>query len=263
MLFAGGDVDEDRELALARAAIDQAQRLQPDLPDIHLALATFRCVVERDNLSAARELDLLARIRPEDSETCQQRGTIEMNLGRFSDAIAALQRSVALDPKSGRAFNMLGVSLYHAGRYSEAMSAFENATQIDTSDLPLVNRATVILRWRGDPKMAVKAVREIPIARLSSGSLSVVIRLFLRAGDHAKALELAEQAGWSGALSQNGYLFSDLLRAEVRETMGDIEGARRDDQADDVPFDLRVDIDRVYQPPGSQDLVQRDDRPNI
>ena len=91
-----GDIDEDREIALARAALDQAQRLQPDLPDIHFALAAFRVLVEQDALSATRELDLLARSRPEDSETCTLRGIIERRLGRISEAIAADQRAAEI-----------------------------------------------------------------------------------------------------------------------------------------------------------------------
>ena len=58
--------------------------------------------------------------------------------------------------------------------------------------------------------------------------MSDYINYYWMAGDHAKAIELIDDAGWSGTLAQSEYLFRDLVKARVRESMGDSEGARRD-----------------------------------
>jgi TolB-like protein/Tfp pilus assembly protein PilF len=228
LYYVGGDVDEEREMALAHAAIDQAQHLQPNLPEIHLALATVRGRVDRDFPAATRELDLLARSQPEDSETYQLRGTIDQKLGRFSASVAVLRQALELDPKNGFTLNSLGLSLEYAGRYSEAASAFEQAAQIDPLGPSLANRAEVFLRWKADLKLVVDAVQDIPFARTTSTSVRQVIEYYWASGNYAKAFELIERAGWSGALSQHEYLFSNLFAARVREAMGDSEGARRD-----------------------------------
>ena len=76
--------------------------------------------------------------------------------------------------------------------------------------------------------MALETFRDLPLGKMSTVGLSTYINCYWMAGDHTKALELIEGAGWSGALAQNEYLFSDLMRARVRESMGDSEGAHRD-----------------------------------
>ena len=227
-LYYNGLEDEDRAQSLARAAIDQTQRLQPDLPDIHLALAAFRFYVETDLPSAIRELDLLARIRPEDGETLQLRGNIFLNFGRFADSIEVCQRSVSLDPKNLLAWNSLGLSLGAVSRYSEAVSAYQHSVQMIPTSGSVGNRAGAIFRWKGDPKMTLESFRDIPLAKLPARGMSDYINYYWMAGDHAKAIELIDDAGWSGTLAQSEYLFRDLVKARVRESMGDSEGARRD-----------------------------------
>jgi tetratricopeptide (TPR) repeat protein len=127
------------------------------------------------------------------------------------------------------ALNSLGLSLDFAGRYSEAKSTFERAVQIEASGAPLLNRARTLLKWKGDPAAAFADLQGVAADRLLvARSSSTAIMFYWTAGDHAKALELAERAGWSGTFGQWEYLFSDLLKARIREAMGEREQARRD-----------------------------------
>jgi tetratricopeptide (TPR) repeat protein len=213
---------------LARSAIDQAQRLEPDLPAIHFALASLRATVEHDYPSAQRELELLARSQPDDAETCQLRGSIHRNLGQFSVAIEFCQRGRALDPKNINGFNTLGLALMSASRYAEAESVLNQAAQFDQSSLPLSNRARVLLRWKGDARLAFASVEQVRMDRLTGASFKNVVWLARAAGENAKALEYIRQANWSVTLAQWEYVIRDLLSAQTKEGMGDSEGARRD-----------------------------------
>ena len=226
--YIGGVDDEDRELMFARTAIDQAQRLQPDLPAIHLALACLRAYGEHDYSSARRELDLLARSQPDDADTCQLRGLIARTLLQFSVAIEFFQRGLALDPKNSTSLNSFGLALMSAGRYAEAESVLTQAAQVDQSTLPLSNRARVLLRWKGDAKLAFASLEQVRIDRLTGSGFKNVVWLCRAAGEHAKALEYIRQANWSFVLSQWEYVIRDLLSAQTKEAMGDSEGARRD-----------------------------------
>jgi TolB-like protein/tetratricopeptide (TPR) repeat protein len=226
--YIGGVDDEDRELVLARVAIDQAQRLQPDLPAIHLALACLRVYGEHDYSSARRELDLLARSQPDDADTCQLRGLIARNLVQFSVAIEFFQRGLALDPKNSTSLNSFGLALMSTSRYAEAESVLTRAAQIDQSGLPLSNRARVLLRWKGDAKLAFASLEQVRIDRLTGASFKNVVWFARAAGENAKALEHVRQANWSVVLGQWEYVIRDLLSAQTREAMGDSEGARRD-----------------------------------
>jgi tetratricopeptide (TPR) repeat protein len=143
-------------------------------------------------------------------------------------AIEFFQRGLALDPKNSTSLNSFGLALMSTSRYAEAESVLTRAAQIDQSGLPLSNRARVLLRWKGDAKLAFASLEQVRIDRLTGASFKNVVWFARAAGENAKALEHVRQANWSVVLGQWEYVIRDLLSAQTREAMGDSEGARRD-----------------------------------
>ena len=60
-------------------------------------------------------------------------GAMDMALGKFDEAAAAFQHSIALDSGSAEAYNGLGESLGKLKRYQQALEAFQQATALDGS----------------------------------------------------------------------------------------------------------------------------------
>ena len=54
--------------------------------------------------------------------------------GRYTEALAALERVLTLDPTSGYAHNCRGLTLYHLKRYSEALASLNNAIAQNAND---------------------------------------------------------------------------------------------------------------------------------
>jgi tetratricopeptide (TPR) repeat protein len=135
----------------ARAEADEALRLRPDLGEGHLARALCFYWTQKDYESALRELEIAARLSPNDVEVESIRGYIRRRQGRWREAAAALEQSITRDPRNGQIAGELFATRYAMRNWSEAARAAERAMTI-ALDLPTlrVNRAYVDFWARGD-----------------------------------------------------------------------------------------------------------------
>jgi TolB-like protein/DNA-binding winged helix-turn-helix (wHTH) protein/Tfp pilus assembly protein PilF len=123
----------DKALADARKAI----ALAPDLSEGHMALAM---IFERslDFTRASQEYALALALAPGDARLLRNYGFFAVQMGQTEAGLAAVRRSVVLDPMNviGRAY--LGEALVLARRYGEAILALREAPNVG-----------IINAWRG------------------------------------------------------------------------------------------------------------------
>jgi len=81
--------------------IDQALELAPDEPQLRLWRAEYFYRAHLDYEAALKELDRATEGLPGSAEAAALRGYIERRAGRPREAIAAMERAVLLDPRSG------------------------------------------------------------------------------------------------------------------------------------------------------------------
>ena len=81
--------------------IDQALELAPDEPQLRLWRAEYFYRAHLDYEAALKELDRATEGLPGSAEAAALRGYIERRAGRPRAAIAAMERAVLLDPRSG------------------------------------------------------------------------------------------------------------------------------------------------------------------
>jgi non-specific serine/threonine protein kinase len=98
-LYSHGHRDPTPErLEKGKAALEQATRLDPDLPEVHFAQAQYYADIEKDHKKALIE-DLKAlKERPNDSWINRETGRIYMVLGEWDTAEQYLLKSYELDP---------------------------------------------------------------------------------------------------------------------------------------------------------------------
>jgi TolB-like protein len=87
-------------LAKARKAADSALRLQPDLPEAHLALGQIHYWGELDYDKALREFRIAHARDPGNSDIAWARGLVERRLGQWDQSLEHLRRAAELDPRS-------------------------------------------------------------------------------------------------------------------------------------------------------------------
>src|SRR6266498_3494171 len=84
----------------ARLNADEALRLQPDLPEGHLALGFSYYYGDRDYERALAEFDIAKRDLPNEAQAYLAIGAIQRRQGKWVESTANLEKSALLDPKN-------------------------------------------------------------------------------------------------------------------------------------------------------------------
>ncbi len=84
----------------ARLNADEALRLQPDLPEGHLALGFSYYYGDRNYERALAEFDISKRGLPNESQAYLAIGSIQRRQGKWAESNASLEKAATLDPKN-------------------------------------------------------------------------------------------------------------------------------------------------------------------
>src|SRR5438067_1604992 len=138
-------------LALAEAAVQGATRLRPDAAETHLARALYLYYGLRDYGGALSELEIARRALPNDPRLFQFTGFILRRRGQQEEGLQNLQRAVELDPRNFYTLQQIALSYQFLGRYAEAIAALDRASAIVPDNVDTrAARALFELCWKGD-----------------------------------------------------------------------------------------------------------------
>jgi TolB-like protein/Tfp pilus assembly protein PilF len=153
-LYALGASDRTpARLALAEAALQAATRLRPDAGETHLARANYLYYGRRDYAGALAELESARRALPNDPRLFELTGYILRRRGQHEEGLRNLQRAVELDPRNFDILQQIALSYQFLGRYAEAIAALDRALSIMPDNVETrTNRALFELFWKGDTR---------------------------------------------------------------------------------------------------------------
>jgi TolB-like protein/Tfp pilus assembly protein PilF len=117
-------------LALAEAAVQAATRLRPDAAETHLARAQYLYNGLRDYAGALAELEIARRALPNDPRIFELTGYILRRRGQQEEGLRNLERAVELDPRNFDTLQQIALSYLSLGRYAEAIAALDRASAI-------------------------------------------------------------------------------------------------------------------------------------
>jgi TolB-like protein/class 3 adenylate cyclase/Tfp pilus assembly protein PilF len=140
-------------LALAEAAIQAATRLRPDAGETHLARANLLYTSRRDYAGALAELGSARRTLPNDPRIFELTGYILRRRGQQEDGLRNLERAVELDPRNFFTLQQIALSYELLGRYADAIAALDRALSIVPHNVETqANRAQDELFWKADTR---------------------------------------------------------------------------------------------------------------
>jgi serine/threonine-protein kinase len=138
-------------LALAEAALQAATRLRPDAGETHFARAQYLYYGRRDYAGALAELEIARRALPNNPRIVELTGYILRRRGDQEEGLRNLQRAVELDPRNFFTLQQIAVSCCNLGRYGEAIAALDRALSIVPDNVETrANRDLYELFWKGD-----------------------------------------------------------------------------------------------------------------
>ena len=154
--MAGGS--PHRQAEEAREEAEESLRLQPDLPDGHLALGLYHYLRWRDYDKALREFQL-ARSGAA-AEALGMIGALERRQGKFEEAIRDQQEAARLDPRTPDNFSELATSFVRVRRYEEAERAADRALAIAPDYVHAqAQKALAREAWKGETELATDLLR--------------------------------------------------------------------------------------------------------
>lgn len=135
----------------ARAAAAHAIRLQPDLPEAHVALGNVYYYGDRDYERALAEYNIAWRGLPNDPLIYGSIGAIKRRQGKWDEAIANQKRQAELDPNRAANWSELSFTYRAVRDFSNAIKAADRAiVAAPHSYHTAAARASIDLEWHGD-----------------------------------------------------------------------------------------------------------------
>ncbi len=141
-------------LAMAEAAVQAATRLRPDAAETHLARAQYLYFGLRDYAGALAELEITRRALPNDPRIFELTGYIlRRRRGQQEEGLKNLQRAVELDPRNLDTLQQSAVGYLYIGRYADAIAALDRALAIvpDNVETRAV-RGEFYVCWKADTR---------------------------------------------------------------------------------------------------------------
>lgn len=143
------DMSEDRRNS-ARAAVDKALELEPNAPEVHLAMGYFHLFTERNAERAFAEFEIAARHLPDNAEIMEAKGDGFRQEGHWTEALDHYQRACELDPRSASLHEALAETYWWYRRYPEALDAANKAIALAPDQMwPHLDKAFNYWSWKG------------------------------------------------------------------------------------------------------------------
>src|SRR5438034_1442974 len=158
----------------ARTAANEALRLQPDLPEAHLALGFSYYYGDRNYERALAEFEVAKRGLPNEAQAYMAIGAIQRRQGRWVESTANLEKAAELDPKNSSVLLNLGYSYMATGNFEAAEKIFDR--RIEAAPESFGSRALkseLAIRWKGDLSVAEKVLASVPPGRDPQGPVTL------------------------------------------------------------------------------------------
>jgi TolB-like protein/Tfp pilus assembly protein PilF len=135
----------------ARALAAKAIRLEPDLPEAHLALGNCYYYGDRDYERALSEYEIARRGLPNNAAVYVAIAAIERRQGKWEQSIADWTKAATLDPKDANVWSDLAATYAAIKDFPAARKAYDRALEAAPNSRGLVMRqAFVEYNWNGD-----------------------------------------------------------------------------------------------------------------
>jgi DNA-binding winged helix-turn-helix (wHTH) protein/TolB-like protein/Flp pilus assembly protein TadD len=125
----------------------------------HLALGNIALWRDWDWKGAEQEFQAALRRNPSNPDAHHDLAWLLAALGRRSEAVAALDRALALDPLSGRSHMDAAWILLQAGRFERAAAEARKALELEPQILEAYACIARALLYAGDDRAALEAIR--------------------------------------------------------------------------------------------------------
>jgi len=147
----------------ARLNADESLRLEPNLPEGHLALGFSYYYGDRDYERALAEFEIAKRDLPNEAQAYMAIGAIQRRQGKWTESIANLEKAVALDPKNASMLVNLAWNYMAVRNFEAADKTVDRAIAVAPKSFAVTAlKAYLAAAWKGDLGVIEKQSAPIP-----------------------------------------------------------------------------------------------------
>jgi TolB-like protein/Tfp pilus assembly protein PilF len=157
----------------ARLNADEALRLQPDLPEGHLALGFSYYYGDRNYERALAEFEIARQGLPNDAQAYMAIGAIQRRQGKWAESTANLEKAATLDPKGTNILINLASSHIALRNFETAKKILDRVMAIAPRSLEACGlKGFMAVLWKGDLSAAEKEFSSVPPENDVSGLMT-------------------------------------------------------------------------------------------
>jgi serine/threonine protein kinase/tetratricopeptide (TPR) repeat protein len=135
------------------AAVKEALRLKPDLPEAHIVAGYFLYTCYRDYKNARTHILIAERASPNSAEALTLSGYIDRGQGGWSESTKAFERAYDLDPKNPEILNQLGANYGYIRHYRDQERIYNSLIEVEP-DNPSVKLLKAMTFFDGKADMS-------------------------------------------------------------------------------------------------------------
>ena len=149
--------------AKALAAAEEALRLEPDLPEAHLALGFYHYYCERDYRRALDEFAVARKSLPNSADVYLAVGAIQRRQGKWAESTANMEKAAALSPKDAFLLVNLADNYRAVDDFEKADRLFDRAIEVAPNSVSArTGKAMLAADLKGDLSEIDKQLVHIP-----------------------------------------------------------------------------------------------------
>jgi TolB-like protein/Flp pilus assembly protein TadD len=147
----------------ARLNANEALRLQPDLPEGHLALGYSYYYGDRDYERALNEFEIAKRDLPNEADAYSAIAAIQRRQGKWAESNANFEKSASLDPKNATVLFNFSINYMAQRDFETADKLLDRAIAADPRSFAAHGmKSALAIAWKGDVGFAEKQLAFVP-----------------------------------------------------------------------------------------------------
>jgi serine/threonine protein kinase/tetratricopeptide (TPR) repeat protein len=150
--------------ALADTAVNNALRLQPELPEVHLEYGYHLYRAYHDHEGARAQVAIAKRALPNSTEITALEARIDRSEGKFEKAILEFNDALIRDPLNAGVVEDLALSYFYLRRFREAEQTFGRLARLSPEQPMIKVQKTCLIDFmeKGESKAIESVLSELP-----------------------------------------------------------------------------------------------------
>jgi TolB-like protein/Tfp pilus assembly protein PilF len=178
--------------AAAKNALENAQKLQPNLPETQLALGYYQYHVLRDYGVAKTTFRLVSKLLPSSSEVPNALGLVTQLEGNWDESVVYFEQSLALEPRNVELLNQAALTYARLRQFPAALKLYDRALDITPNDTRLSASKARIYQAQGNLEEAAKLLVEVNEQTPFQAVLDAKLTQLRLQRNHAETVQLLQ-----------------------------------------------------------------------